>query len=85
MAHPLILAPGKRDGCLPFGEARGGDFALSEIPHPYRGLFPTAKVRIVFYSARNSANDARTEKQGEKQAGPHRQKHTDGCIIWQYI
>lgn len=43
--HPSRLAPGIRGGCLPFGEARGGGFALSEIPHPYRGLFPDAKIR----------------------------------------
>ena len=43
--HPSRLAPGIRGGCLPFGEARGGVFALSEIPHPYRGLFPNAKIR----------------------------------------
>ncbi len=42
----LILAPGIRAGCLPFGEARGGGFALSEIPHPSRGLLLGAKVRF---------------------------------------
>ena len=51
----LQLAPGKRGGCLPFGEARGGDFALSEIPHPCRGLFPAAKIRIFMDSARGGA------------------------------
>lgn len=42
----LILAPGIRAGCLPFGEARGEGFALSEIPHPSRGLLLNAKVRF---------------------------------------
>ena len=41
---PYILAPGTRSECLPEGEARGGDFALSEIPHSYYGLYPDAKV-----------------------------------------
>lgn len=47
----LILAPGIRAGCLPFGEARGGGFALSEIPHPSRGLLLSVKVRLIFTSS----------------------------------
>ena len=43
----FIFAPGERVGCLPIGEARGGDFALIDMPHPVRDLFPVAKVRIV--------------------------------------
>ena len=42
--HPLIFAPGRRDGCLPDGEARGGDFALGDVPHPYSGLNRDAKI-----------------------------------------
>ena len=45
------LAPRIRAGCLPEGEARGGDFALSELPHPSRGLFLAAKVTHYFDSA----------------------------------
>ena len=30
----FILAPRIREGLLPEGEARGGGFALSELPHP---------------------------------------------------
>ena len=47
--HPLIFAPGRRDGCLPKGEARGGDFALNDIPHPHRGLYLDAKVDKRFF------------------------------------
>lgn len=43
---PLILPHGIHGGCLPFGEVRGGDFALSEIPHPFRVLFPIANIGI---------------------------------------
>ena len=46
--RPFKFAPGIHGGCLPFGEARGGGFARSEIPHPYRGLFPVAKVESFF-------------------------------------
>ena len=42
--HPLIFAPGIRGGCLPYGEARGGDFALGDVPHPCRGLNLAAKI-----------------------------------------
>ena len=31
----FMFAPRKRGESLPEGEARGGDFALSEIPHSY--------------------------------------------------
>ena len=37
--HAVGFAPGLRGGCLPGGEARGGDFALNDIPHQYRGLY----------------------------------------------
>ena len=42
--HPYIFAPRLRSGWLPIGEARGGGFALSEIPHPYCGLYLASKV-----------------------------------------
>lgn len=40
----LSLAPRKRGGFLPEGEARGGGFALSELPHPFRDLFLAANI-----------------------------------------
>ena len=39
----LIFAPRKRGGCLPEGEARGGGFALGELPHPYPRLISYRK------------------------------------------
>jgi hypothetical protein len=36
----------KRSGCLPDGGARGEDFALSEIPHPYCVLQLATKVGV---------------------------------------
>ncbi len=41
--NPLNFAPRLRGGYLPLGEARGGDFALSELPHPYHGLLSQCK------------------------------------------
>ena len=37
------FAPRPRGGCLPFGEARGGDLALSELPHPCHVLLSRCK------------------------------------------
>ena len=37
------LAPRKRVGYLPEGEARGGGFALSELPHPFPRLISHGK------------------------------------------
>ena len=39
----FIFAPRLRGGCLPFGEARGGVFALSELPHPCHVLLSRCK------------------------------------------
>lgn len=39
----FTLAPRLRGGCLPFGEARGGVFALSELPHPCHVLLSRCK------------------------------------------
>ncbi len=52
------LAPRKRDRFLPEGEARGGDFALRELPHRSRGLFLETKVMLFFDSANNPASDS---------------------------
>ena len=37
------FAPRLRGGCLPFGEARGGVFARSELPHPCHVLLSRCK------------------------------------------
>ena len=50
LGHPFNFAPGIRGGCLPFGEARGWVFALSELPHPYHDLLLDAKIGIVLNS-----------------------------------
>ena len=52
MAIPLYLPQEYVADVYLNGEARGGGFALSEIPHPYHGLLPDAKVPIVFESAK---------------------------------
>ena len=39
----FIFAPRKRGGWLPEGEARGGGFALGELPHPYPRLISYRK------------------------------------------
>ena len=39
----FTVAPRLRGGCLPFGEARGGVFALSELPHPCHVLLSRYK------------------------------------------
>ena len=39
----FTFAPRLRGGCLPFGEARGGVFALSELPHPCHVLLSRCK------------------------------------------
>ena len=52
MAIPLYLPQEYVADVYLNGEARGGGFALSEIPHPYHGLLPDAKVPIVFDSAK---------------------------------
>ena len=44
---PDRLAPRLRAGSLPYGEARGGDFALSELPHPHHGLNLVADIAIL--------------------------------------
>ena len=49
----FTFAPRLRGGCLPYGEARGGVFALSELPHlchvfyldPKETLFPSSTNR----------------------------------------
>ena len=47
LGHPLELPQEyAADGYQVGGEARGGDFARIELPHPDRGLLPDAKVRI---------------------------------------
>lgn len=43
----FILAPRIREGLLPEGEARGGGFALSELPHPFHGLLLIAKIGFI--------------------------------------
>lgn len=42
--HPLSLPQDDAADVDLNGEARGGDFALNDIPHPYRGLYLDAKV-----------------------------------------
>ena len=39
----FTFAPRLRGGCLPFGEARGGVFARSELPHPCHVLLSLCK------------------------------------------
>ena len=53
-AIPLILPQEYAVDVYLFGEARGGGFALSEIPHPNRGLYLDAKIRIDFYSTKRT-------------------------------
>lgn len=43
--HPLVFAPGIRGGCLLYGEARGGDFARNDLPHPRRDLILNCENR----------------------------------------
>lgn len=42
--HPLIFTQDDAADVYLNGEARGGDFALNDIPHPCRGLYLVAKV-----------------------------------------
>lgn len=42
--HPLIFAPGMRGGCLPYAEARGGDLARNDLPHPRRDLILNCEI-----------------------------------------
>ena len=42
------LAPRIRGGCLPEGEARGGGFALSELPHPFPRLISHCEGKELF-------------------------------------
>ena len=48
------FAPRLHGGCLPFGEARGGDLALSELPHPCHVLLSRCKDKHFFFHLQNS-------------------------------
>ena len=41
----LRFVPRKRGGSIPEGEARGGDFALSELPHPFPRFISQSKSK----------------------------------------
>ena len=46
----LILCPKKTQRMFTMGEARGGDFALNDIPHPCCGLNLGANILKFFLS-----------------------------------
>ena len=70
MAIPLSLPQEYVADVYQNGEAQGGGFALSEIPHPYHDLLPDAKIPIVFVTAKN-VNTHR------KKVFLHRNQHTE--------
>lgn len=55
----LRLAPRKRGGSLPVGEARGGDFALSELPHPFPRIISRCEYTHILITVKMGENKNR--------------------------
>ena len=62
------------------GEARGGDFALNDIPHPCRGLYLAAKLEKIFKSKKyvmKLDNDLFNKIQAQAEASPRKRMNYD--------
>ena len=54
MTSFILVASRLHRGCLPNGGARGEDFALNEVPHPFCVLNLVAKVWFFFEIAKTT-------------------------------